>query len=177
MQTQEAIEHPWNSELEVGEFIASLIKMTGARSVIEVGVFMGYTSAEIIDSMPKGSYFVGVDIEDLRVDENIACYEQANKRGVVTEFVLGSSLTELPKFKGNGFDIAFIDSAHHWQHILPEFKQVEPIVKPGGLLIYHDSLHIDDVARLMNYAKSYGYNKIDLNTPESRGLTILQRKP
>jgi len=178
MQIQEGNprEHAWNSEAEIGKMLGALIEMTGAKSFIEVGVFKGYTSADIINSMPKGSYFVGIDIEDLREQENTKVYNKANTRGVVADFIIGSSLTDLKQFNGHEFDIAFVDSAHHWAHILPEFKQVEPIVKKGGLIIYHDSLHIKDVARLMNYAKFYGYNKVDLNTPEGRGLTILQRK-
>jgi predicted O-methyltransferase YrrM len=168
-------EHEWNSEPEVGKLLAALIDCSKAISVIEVGVFMGYTSRAMIEALPKGSHFVGIDIEDLRTEENKAVYEKANKRGVVCEFVLGDSKQELKQFAGHGFDLIFVDSYHYWGHILPEFKEVEKAIKRGGIIAYHDSIHIEDVARLMKYAASFGYNKVDINTPEGRGLTLLQK--
>jgi predicted O-methyltransferase YrrM len=169
------IDNEWNSEPQVGKFIASLIDCSKARSVIEVGVFMGYTSRAMIEALPKGSHFVGIDIEDLRTEENKAFYEAAAKRGVVCEFIKGDSKQVLKQFDKHGFDIAFIDSAHYWQHILPEFKVAEKVIKKGGIIAYHDSIHIEDVAKLMKYAASFGYNKVDINTPEGRGLTLLQK--
>jgi predicted O-methyltransferase YrrM len=76
--------HKWNTEIEVAQFMASLIKMTNAKSVLECGTFQGYTSATFIKSLQKGSYFVSIDIEDHRLEENKAVFEQAAKRGVVT---------------------------------------------------------------------------------------------
>ena len=162
----------WNSEPEVGEFMAALVKMTRATSVLEVGVFQGKTSVPIIEALPKGGYYVGVDIEDLRTDENKKAW---SVKGKVAEFIIGSShdvLKTLPKFH---FDVIFIDAAHHWDHILPEFKLAEQLKDHGGCLVYHDSMHINDVKELMLYAKTYGWEVATIKTPELRGLSILTK--
>lgn len=163
--------HEWNSEDETGEFIGSLIKMTKAKTVLEVGVFEGETSKHIISAMPKGSWFVGIDIEDLRTDKKIF-----NAKGKAIDFILGDSKEVLKTLKKKYFDVIFVDSAHHWEHILPEFKIVEELISDTGVIVYHDSIHIYDVSELMKYAKLYGYNVITLNTTEDRGLTLLKKK-
>jgi predicted O-methyltransferase YrrM len=167
--------HEWSSEIEVGKTIASLIRLTNAISVMEVGVFHGETSKTILESMPKASHYVGVDIEDLRQGDALASFKQASERGVVAEFIKGDSKQVLKQFAGHKFDIVFVDSMHHWSHILPEFMHAINVVRSGGLLIYHDSEHIADVKRLMNYATTKRFKKIDLTTPGKRGLTLLQR--
>lgn len=168
----ESERHEWNSEAEVGWFLAGLIAMTGAKTVLEVGVFQGETSKALIAALPKGGYYAGIDIEDLRTEENKKCFEEAGK---AIDFIQGDSISELPKLTRHHFDLVFVDSAHHWDHIFPEWKETEHVLAPGGMIIYHDSLHMGDVSRLMDYAAHYGYKRIDLNTPEGRGLTILKR--
>lgn len=166
--------HVWNSEEEVGEFIGALIRMTKAKAVLEVGVFEGETSKHMIEAMPKGSWFVGVDIEDLRTYENKKFFTPV--KGKAIDFIKGDSKEVLKTLQKKYFDVIFVDSAHHWEHILPEFKIVENLVSDSGVIVYHDSRHIPDVSRLMDYAKQYGYNVISLNTTEDRGLTLLRKK-
>ena len=164
--------HEWNSEIEVGEFLASLIKMTKAKTVLEVGVFEGETSKYMISALPKASWFVGVDIEDFRTDENKKKFEA---KGKAIDFILGDSKEVLKDLQKKYFDVIFVDSAHYWEHILPEFKEVEGLISEGGVIVYHDSIHIADVAELMRYAKKYNYNVITLNTTDGRGLSLLKR--
>lgn len=164
--------HPWNSEPEVGGFIAALIKMTKAKTVLEVGTFEGETSQAIIEALPKGGYFVSVDIEDFRTD---AAKKAFNTKGKVCDFLLGSSHDLLKGLKKKHFDVIFVDAAHHWEHILPEFKLVEGLVSDKGVMLYHDSIHIADVAELMRYAHLYKYNVVTLNTTGERGLSLLQK--
>lgn len=167
-----SVNEGWNSEREVGWFLAGLIAMTGAKSVLEVGVFQGNTSVPMIEALPKGGHFVGIDIEDHRTEQNKKAFAA---KGKSVDFILGDSITELPKLTPHLFDLVFVDSAHHWDHIMPEWKQVEHVVAEGGMIVYHDSLHMGDVKSLMDYAEHYNYQRIDLNTPEGRGLTILKR--
>ena len=73
------------------------------------------------------------------------------------------------------FDFIFVDGDHSWKNILPEFKEVERVIAKGGVIAYHDSIHLPDVKELMKYAAHYKYNVVTLNTSEGRGLSILQR--
>ncbi len=164
--------HEWNSEPEVGETLAALIKMSKAKCVLEVGTFEGETSCNIIEALPKGGYFVSVDIEDYRTEKAKKAFAT---KGKACDFILGSSHDVLKTLNKKYFDLIFVDAAHHWEHIIPEFKLVEGLVSRGGVIVYHDSIHIEDVQRLMKYAQSYNYNVVTLNTTDERGLSLLQK--
>jgi predicted O-methyltransferase YrrM len=157
----------WNSEPEVGAYLAALIKMTRASHVLEVGYFKGRTTQQILNALPHPGLYHGVDI--------IEAPQVKEPKGRIVEFYQGDSKEMLKELNKSFYDLVFVDSEHHWDHILPEFKAVEQLVVPGGVIAYHDSIHIADVKRLMEYAKQWRYNAVTLNTTEGRGLTLLQR--
>jgi predicted O-methyltransferase YrrM len=158
----------WNSEVDVCEFIGSLIKMTKAANVLEIGVFEGETSVKMIEALPYGGKYTGIDIN------NYLKYD-LKSFGTETEFIIGESIKVMQSIKPNTFDFIFVDGDHSWANILPEFKEVERVLAKGGVIAYHDSIHLPDVKELMKYAAHYKYNVVTLNTSEGRGLSILQR--
>jgi predicted O-methyltransferase YrrM len=164
----EEARHGWNSEADVCQFIGSLIKMNGYKNVLEIGVFEGETSVKMIEALPVGGKYTGIDINDYRKLD-------FNKAGKGWNFILGESIKVLANMPENHFDFIFVDGDHSWENILPEFKEIERVIKPGGVIAYHDSIHIADVKKLIEYAHHYKYNTVTLNTSEGRGLSIIQR--
>jgi predicted O-methyltransferase YrrM len=164
----ETTRHGWNSEPDVCEFIGALIKMQGAKAVLEIGVFEGETSLKMIEALPQGGYYAGIDINDHRK-------HNLERSGVAVDFILGESIKVIKGMPREHFDFIFVDGDHSWANILPEFKEIERVIAKGGVIAYHDTLHIPDVAELMRYVNHYKYNVVTLNTSEGRGLSILQR--
>jgi predicted O-methyltransferase YrrM len=164
----EVARNGWNSEVDVCEFIGSLIKMIGAANVLEIGVFEGETSVKMIEALPYGGKYTGIDINDY-LKHDLGTF------GAEVEFILGESIKVMQGMKPKQFDFIFVDGDHSWANILPEFKEVECIIKPGGIMAYHDTIHIPDVKKLMQYATQYNYNVITLNTSEGRGLSLIQK--
>lgn len=160
--------HGWNSEPDVCEFIGSLIKMQGAKAVLEIGVFEGETSVKMIQALPQGGYYAGIDINDHRK-------HKLERSGVAVDFILGESIKVIKGMPREHFDFIFVDGDHSWANILPEFKEIERVIAKGGVIAYHDTLHIPDVSELMLYVNHYKYNVVTLNTSEGRGLSILQK--
>ena len=160
--------HGWNSEPDVCEFIGSLIKMQGAKAVLEIGVFEGETSVKMIEALPQGGYYAGIDINDHRK-------HKLERSGVAVDFILGESIKVIKGMPREHFDFIFVDGDHSWANILPEFKEIEHVIAKGGVIAYHDTLHIPDVSELMLYVNDYKYNVVTLNTSEGRGLSILQK--
>ena len=160
--------HGWNSEPDVCEFIGSLIKMQGAKAVLEIGVFEGETSVKMIEALPQGGYYAGIDINDHRK-------HKLERSGVAVDFILGESIKVIKGMPREHFDFIFVDGDHSWANILPEFKEIELVIAKGGVIAYHDTLHIPDVSELMSYVNDYKYNVVTLNTSEGRGLSILQK--
>lgn len=168
----EPARHDWNSEDECGAFLAALIKMSKYRSVLEIGVFEGETSKHLINALPQGGQYVGIDINDYRTNATKAAMTSGGKS---IDFILGNSLDELSKLPSNHFDLIFVDGDHSWEHIVKEFKLVEKVIARGGVIVYHDTIHLDGPRKLVEYAAHYGYKNITLNTTEGRGISILHR--
>ena len=165
---KETTRHEWNSEVDVCEFIGSLIKMHGAKAVLEIGVFEGETSVKMIQALSIGGYYAGIDVSDYR-KHNL-------ERGcVAVDFILSDSISALKTFPESHFDFVFVDGDHSYTNILPELKEIERVIAKGGIIAYHDTLHIHDVSELMRYVKQDNYNVVTLNTSEGRGLSILQK--
>jgi predicted O-methyltransferase YrrM len=168
----EVARHDWNSEDECGQFLASLIKMSKYRTVLEIGVFEGETSQHLINAIPQGGQYVGIDINDYRTQQTIATMEAGGKS---IDFILGNSLEELNVLPKNHFDLIFVDGDHSFEHVLKEFKLVEKLIARGGVLVYHDTIHLEGPKKLVDYAAYYKYKTTTLNTPEGRGISILHR--
>lgn len=170
MQTSMSDRHPWNSELEVCQFIGILAAMTNAKNILEIGVFEGETAKEILLKKDKSSHYIGIDIEDYRKEEVKKLFEK-NK----AELIIGKSIEVLKTFSANTFDLVFVDGDHSWENVMPEFKEVERVLATNGLIVYHDAIHMDAPNRITSYAKFYGYNIIYLKTPEMRGLSLISK--
>ena len=168
----EVARHDWNSEDECGLFMASIIKMSKYKTVLEIGVFEGETTQHLINALPQGGQYVGIDINDYRTEKTTALMEVGGKS---IDFILGNSLSELEKLPKNHFDLIFVDGDHSFSHVLQEFKLVEKLVARGGVIVYHDTIHLDGPRKLVEYAGHFKYNNVTLNTTEGRGISILHR--
>jgi predicted O-methyltransferase YrrM len=164
--------HEWNSEDECGLFLASLIKMSKYKTVIEIGVFEGETSRHLIKALPKGGQFIGIDINDYRTDVTKAAMSIGGKS---IDFILGNSLDELNNLPKNHFDLIFVDGDHTFEHVLTEFKLAENLVSDGGVIILHDTIHLEGPLRVVEYAQQLNYKSVTLNTTEGRGISIIHR--
>ena len=168
----EVARHDWNSEDEVGQFLASLVKMSKYKTILEVGVFEGETTQHLINALPNSGQYIGIDINDYRTETTKSLMAEGGKS---VDFILGNSHNELHKLPKNHFDLIFVDGDHSWASILPEFKLIEKLVARGGVIVYHDTIHLEDPKKLVEYAAYYKYNTTTLNTPEGRGLSILHK--
>jgi predicted O-methyltransferase YrrM len=168
----EVARHDWNSEDECGAFMASIIKMGKYMTVLEIGVFEGETTQHLIKALPKGGQYVGIDINDYRTDATKLYMAEGGK---AIDFILGNSLEELNNLPKNHFDLIFVDGDHSFEHVIQEFKLVEKLVARGGVIVYHDTIHLDGPRKLVEYASYFNYNNVTLNTTEGRGISILHK--
>ena len=164
--------HGWNSEEWVCKFIGCLVSMSKVRTAIEVGVFEGESSMRIIEALPSGGQFIGIDINDYRTKQAKAAYERA---GLAIDFFHGNSLDVAKLLPNNHFDLIFIDGDHSWEHVIKEFKAYEPKLSRNGVFVYHDTIHLDGPKRIVEYAMHWGYIAVTLDTPEGRGISIIHK--
>lgn len=167
----DTFEHPYNTEQKCSEFIGSLVAMTGAKVVIEVGIFEGRTSLELIKALPKGGKLILIDLNDNRCD---ALKSACSKRKDV-EFIQGDSIEVLRSLKGVKADLIFYDSVHEYGRQIVEFKAGEGVSHDKTMHAFHDSIHLPQIKAFVDWMRRW-YDVVNLNTPEGRGLAVGVRK-
>ena len=171
--------HPWNSEPEVGDFFESLVKLHNIQSFLEIGVFQGLTTYNLLSVLK--CRLVGIDVEDLRLD--IVKKEWKKNK---SWFIQNDSLTVLKVFaeEGRRFDCIFIDSLHDYNQCSQEYWLSARCMNKDGLVIFHDStLHegiVQFVEELKQQQLKLNIELLTLNTPSvdgrggASGITIVR---
>lgn len=124
-------------------FLQLLVKMTGARRVLEIGAFIGLSAMSMARALPKGGEVVTIEKFD-----HFAAIARNNfkNNGLADKITLMDGdafavIDRLPKDKL--FDMVFIDgNKERYAHY---FQALEPLLRPGGLAVIDDSLFHGDV--------------------------------
>jgi caffeoyl-CoA O-methyltransferase len=91
-----------------GQFLAFLVRASGARRVLELGTFTGYSSISMAQALPDGG---GVITCDVNQETTAIARRYAEEAGVVDriDYRLGPALDTLGRLDGP-FDLIFIDA-------------------------------------------------------------------
>ena len=121
----------------VGNFLQQLVKLSGAKAVLELGTAIGYSTIYLARGVRQnGGRVVTVDMNKGRVDMAKEYIERAGLTEQV-EFVTENLLHYLPRVREQ-FDFIFIDAG---KSEYPEYLElVVPLVAPGGLLVVDNVL-------------------------------------
>ena len=123
---------------EQGAFTTLLTRIHGARDVVEIGTFTGYSSICFARGLPEDGTLLALDISEEWTSVARRYWERA---GVAERITLRigpalESLRELPTEPQ--FDIAFLDAdkegyVDYWEELVPR-------IRPGGLLLADNTL-------------------------------------
>jgi predicted O-methyltransferase YrrM len=74
----------------------------------------------------------------------------------------GNNLSKAGKFPTgetfSGIDLLFIDTSHEYEHTKEELKTYWPLVKPGGLMIFHDTNLTNKSSRRLDGTVNRGWD-------------------
>jgi O-methyltransferase len=126
---------------EEAQFLALLVRLLGARNILEVGTFTGYSALCLARALPAGGRLVTCDIDPVWTAIAREHWRQAGiedridlRLGDATETLAGLLDTAGP----GSFDMAFIDAdkAHYPQY----FDLSLDLVRSGGLIVLDNTL-------------------------------------
>ncbi len=119
---------------EQGALLSWLVGLIGAKRIIEVGTFTGYSSLSMGLALPKEGHLLALDISKEYTDTAKRYWERAGIRDKM-ELRLGPALENLEKIKREGtekFDMAFLDADKKnypcYANLLLD------LLEPGGIL-------------------------------------------
>ncbi|MGD1904980.1 MAG: class I SAM-dependent methyltransferase [Leptolyngbyaceae cyanobacterium] len=118
-----------------GQFMALLIKLMGAKKVLEIGTFTGYSALWMALALPPDGTLITCDIET-RCQEFAPRYWQAAGVANKIDLRIAPALDTLDKLlttgAANTFDFAFIDADKiNYRHY---YEKCLTLLRPGGLM-------------------------------------------
>lgn len=121
---------------EQGQFMALLVKLTGAHRILEVGVFTGYSSTSLALALPPEGRLTALDISEPWTSVAKRYWEKAGVADKI-ELRLGSALETLDGLIAEGragsYDLAFIDADK--ESYDGYYERTLELLRPGGLLL------------------------------------------
>jgi caffeoyl-CoA O-methyltransferase len=120
---------------EQGQLMALLVQLLGARRVIEIGVFTGYSALAVALALPPDGRLLACDIEPAWTTRAQAVWQAAGVADKI-ELRLAPALTTLDALLAEGqagsFDFAFIDADK--ENYVAYYERLLPLLRPGGLI-------------------------------------------
>jgi caffeoyl-CoA O-methyltransferase len=131
-ETREKMEAPQMMVgLLEGRFLEFLVRMTGARSVLEFGTFTGWSSISMAIGLPAGGRVVTCDVEP---EAQAMARRYAEEAGVADriDYRLGPGLKTVETLDGP-FDLVFIDADK--PNYVKYYEAVLPKLADDGLIV------------------------------------------
>ncbi|WCO66093.1 class I SAM-dependent methyltransferase [Iamia majanohamensis] len=124
-----------------GRFLALLVGVTGARRVLEVGLFTGYSALAMAEALPADGTLVACEVDDRAAAFARAALDEAPAGDRVTVVVgpAQATLDDLAR-AGDRFDLVFLDAdkagyAGYLDQLLDH-----DLLAPGGLVCADNTL-------------------------------------
>lgn len=113
-----------------GAFLRLLARASGARRVLEIGTFTGYSALAMAEALPSDGRLITCDV-DPEATEIARRYWARSPHGSKIELRLGPAIQTLKDLPGP-FDLVFIDADK--SNYLAYWEACVPKVRAGGLL-------------------------------------------
>jgi caffeoyl-CoA O-methyltransferase len=133
-----------------GSLLAFFVRMVGARRVLELGTFTGYSSISMALALPPGGRVITCDVDE---ETNAIAARYAEEAGVADkiDFRLGPALETIAELDGP-FDLVFIDADK--VNYVNYYEATLPLLADNGLMIVDNTLWSGSVADSDNQDES-----------------------
>jgi caffeoyl-CoA O-methyltransferase len=126
---------------EQGQLMATLLELMGARRVIEVGTFTGYSAIAMALAMPPDGKLITCETNPMFATMAGEFFEEAGVAGRI-DLRLGPAMETLDALQAEGgantFDAAFLDADK--ENYRAYYERLLQLLRPGGLLMVDNVL-------------------------------------
>jgi predicted O-methyltransferase YrrM len=173
---------------EQGQFMALLVKLTGARRAVEVGVFTGYSALTVALALPPDGRLLACDISEEFTQIGQPFWKQADVAHKIDLQIAPALITldaRLTAGEAGQYDFAFIDADKRSYDAY--YERCLQLLRTGGLLAIDNTLwsgavaspsqDIDTVALQALNIKLHGDERVDISLlPIGDGLTLARKR-
>lgn len=172
-----------------GQVLKMFVHMTRAKSVLDIGMFTGYSALAMAEALPPDGRLVACEVDQYVADFAKALF-QGSPHGAKIQVKLGAALSTLDQLaeKGESFDLVFIDAdkkeyVQYYQTLLDS-----NLLAPQGFICVDNTLlqgqvYLPATERTTNGEAIAQFNHIVKDDPRVEqvllpirdGLTIIRR--
>lgn len=120
----------------VGAFLRTMVRLTGAKRILEIGTYTGYSALSMAESLTPDAKIITLDI-----DENVADvaqkYFDKSGFGHQIELRLGDAMESIANLN-EPLDLVFIDADK--RRYSDYFDATLPLLRQGGVMIFDNVL-------------------------------------
>ncbi len=173
-----------------GQTLKLFVHMTGAKRILEVGMFTGYSALAMAEALPVDGSVVACEVDSYVADFARACFEES-PHGSKIRVEVAPALETLHKLADaqESFDLVFIDADK--KEYVDYFKLLleRELLTPGGLICVDNTLlqgqpYLPPQQRTANGEAIAQFNRFVADDPRVEqvllplrdGLTIIRRK-
>ena len=124
-----------NPQMQVGllegRFLKMLVRLTGARNILEIGMFTGYSTLMMAEGLPNDGRVTTCEINP-EAEAIARKYFGESPYGNKITIRMGPALETIKTLSGP-FDLVFIDADK--PNYSNYYEACFPLVKPGGLIV------------------------------------------
>jgi predicted O-methyltransferase YrrM len=128
---------------EQGAFMALLVRLLGAKRILEIGTFTGYSSTAMALAMPADGRITCLDVSEEWTDRARQAWRDAGIADRV-DLRIGPAVESLRELEDGAFDLAFIDADKTSYDAY--YEGCLRVVRPGGLILIDNVLQGGRVA-------------------------------
>ena len=166
---------PGSTEPWISELVCALLKASGRTRVLELGGFMGVTSAWLaltLEHMGGGSLTVAEWDPEApeRADWTQARLDALTVPKVEWKVVRSDALTVIRSFADESLDFVFCDDDHQKAHVTEEIQTLLPKMTQGGLIVGHDVYGSCDLQEVFTKFGGYSLDLPRLGTAGGLGM-------
>jgi caffeoyl-CoA O-methyltransferase len=119
-----------------GRFLEFLVRLSGAKRVLELGTFTGYSSLSMARGLPEGGRVITCDVNPATTEIARRYAEEAGLADRI-EFRLGPGVQTIAQLEGP-FDLVFIDAdkpgyRDYYEAVLPKLAERGLIIADNAL--------------------------------------------
>ena len=122
-----------------GALLRMLVQLTGARRVLEVGTYSGYSALAMASGLPEGGTLVTCDIDPVATAVAQRYFDQS-PHGSKIQLRLGPAIDSIKAMvsAGEHFDLLFLDADK--ESYVDYYEAALPMLPSGGLVVGDNTL-------------------------------------
>ncbi|WP_165220983.1 class I SAM-dependent methyltransferase [Aquisphaera insulae] len=154
---------PIQNQVEFAEYLRR-VKQLQPRCLLEIGTAQGGSLFAHTRVAAPDAHIISLDLPmgpggGGYTEGRIPLYQKFALPGQKIDLVRDDSHSPAVHRKieellgGRSIDVLFIDGDHSYEGVKADYEMYGPLVRPGGLIAFHDTVYIGDVTRFWNEVK------------------------